>query len=112
TLVSVSAGLYFHFLTALTAQSARMGLPPTTETSLTDPPSETTTSRRTMPPMEARFKSQGSSGVTLRISLRSTFSIFWACNVGWIQAVRNERQITTPRSVCEGRDAHRLRHTS
>ena len=51
TLVSVSAGVYFHFLTALTAHSARMGLPPTTEIVSTEPPGETTTSRRTMPPM-------------------------------------------------------------
>ena len=51
TLVSASAGVYFHFLTALTAHSARMGLPPTTEIVSTEPAGETTTSRRTMPPM-------------------------------------------------------------
>jgi len=51
TLVSESAGVYFHFLTALTAHSARIGLPPTTEIVSTEPPGETTISRRTMPPM-------------------------------------------------------------
>ena len=49
--VVVSADIYFHFLTAVTADSARMGFPPSTLALSTVPWGVIVTSNRTVPPI-------------------------------------------------------------
>lgn len=49
--VAVWAGIYFHFLTAVTADSARMGFPPSNFALSTVPWGVIVTSNRTVPPI-------------------------------------------------------------
>jgi len=75
TVSSFSAAMNVHCFTAFTAQSARIGFPPRTWTSFTDPLGVTTTRIRTVPPMPRRFNTEGycadTDFTTLRLELTS-----------------------------------------
>ncbi len=57
--VAIWAAIYFHFLTAATADSARMGFPPSTFALSTVPWGVIVTSKRTVPPICRILKTGG-----------------------------------------------------